>query len=166
MPLYEFQYPSQLPPQPDGKVVTILPSRFIQHVGPVLSVLIMPSLQHVAVVTKAGQKPPDPVQGIALIDTGASVTMVDESICKSMGLQPTGFAPLCHADGKSENRPCFAIQISFPNTPLAEPLFNPKVVSGNLQFGNPKYSLLLGRDLMINMKFVYNGFSGRFEIAL
>lgn len=165
MPLFEFQYPSKMPQQ-GGKTATIAPSRVIQHVGPVLTVFIMPSPQHIASVIKTGQKPADPVQGIALIDTGASVTMVDELICKNMGLQPTGFAPLCHADGKSEKRPCFAIQISFPNTPLATPLFHPRVVSGNLQAGNPKYSLLLGRDLMTNMKFVYNGFYGRFEIAL
>lgn len=153
-------------PQQGGKAVTIPPSRLIQHVGPVLPVFIMPSPQHIAAVTRASQNPPSPVQGVALIDTGASVTMVDESICRSMGLQPTGFARLSHAVGASDNRPCYAIQISFPNTPLAKPLFHPKVVSGNLQFGNPKYSLLLGRDLMTNMKFVYNGFAGRFEIAL
>lgn len=110
-----------------------------------------------------GLSTPLPIIGLAIIDTGATATAVDEEVCRRLGLQPTGMMKTAHAGGP-EIRACYPIQVAFPNTPLPSVTI-PRAMSVNLQFGEGPYILLFGRDLLRNMKFVYNGFAGRFEIA-
>jgi predicted aspartyl protease len=100
---------------------------------------------------------------LAIIDTGATATAVDEEVCRKLGLQATGTVKTAHAGG-SEVRACYPIEISFPGTPFS-PFTIPRAMSVNLQFGKTPYILLFGRDLLAKMKFVYNGLAGRFEIA-
>lgn len=131
--------------------------------GSVLSVVVSPTGQHLRGLELKGLSAPQPIVGFAIIDTGATVTAVDEGVCKRLGLQPTGMMKTAHAGG-AEIRACYPIQVTFPNAPL--PSFaTPRAMSVNLQAGKSPYILLLGRDLLKNMVFVYNGFAGRFEIA-
>jgi len=164
MPLFEYQFPARTA-EADGKPITISPSAHLQYFGPALEVVISPTPQHLEALASQDAPAPTPFQGLALIDTGASITTVDETICKTLGLKPTGYQKVAHAGGFSE-RPCFAVQIMFPNTPFPAPLFHPRVASVDLQYGNPRYALLLGRDLLARLKLVYNGVAGRFELAI
>ncbi|MEK6643084.1 MAG: hypothetical protein AABZ08_04190 [Planctomycetota bacterium] len=111
-------------------------------------------------MAERGAEVPSPISGLALIDTGASITAVDENVCRHLNLAPTDSILMSHAGGQ-ETRECFPVQIMFPGTPLP-PVANPRVVSCKL---DAPQILLLGRDLLSLMKFVYNGPQGRIEIA-
>jgi hypothetical protein len=164
MPLFEHQFQT-VNTEVDGKPVSVPPAFGLRGYGPALPVTISATPEYVEALTAAGTLPPAPIQGFALIDTGASITMVDESVCQTLGLQPTGFEKMAHVGGLDE-RACYPVQITFPNTPFSEPILAPRVVSADLKYGDPHYLLLFGRDLLSWMKFVYNGPAGRFEIAI
>ncbi|HPL75715.1 MAG TPA: hypothetical protein PKW18_14235 [Candidatus Sumerlaeota bacterium] len=109
-------------------------------------------------------KRPEPVKGLALIDTGATMTSVDEDVCKTLGLIPTGTIPIWHAGGTSVSL-CYPIEIEFLGTPIPT-MSHPRVATCHLsQMNGLNYILLLGRDILSMMKFTYNGLSGRIELA-
>ena len=98
-----------------------------------------------------------------MVDTGASVTAVDEGVCRQLGIKPTDQMKTAHAGGE-EVRACYPVQITFPGSPL--PSFtSPRTLCVDLQFGKSPYVLLVGRDLLARLKYVYNGPAGRIEIA-
>ncbi|NLV44454.1 MAG: hypothetical protein GXY07_08130 [Candidatus Hydrogenedentes bacterium] len=147
----------------EGKNIPIPPAQSLHVLGPVLQVVVSPTEEHIRALNQRGELPPQPVTGLALIDTGATATAVDEEVCRKLGLKPTGSMKTAHAGGPEE-RACYPIAISFPNTPFPA-ISTPTAMSVNLQFGKTPYILLFGRDLLVRIKFVYNGPAGRFEMA-
>jgi predicted aspartyl protease len=125
-----------------------------------LQVVISVTPQHADALAAKGEQPPKPLLGHALIDTGASITAVDEDVCRKLGLFSTGVVKMKHAGG-ADSRMCYPVQISFPGTPLPQ-FSNPRAVSCAL--GGP-HILLFGRDLLASLRFVYNGPAGRIEVA-
>ena len=162
MPLFEHNYTGVVR-SPDGKTTRRLSSEWLLRVtGPVLKVSITVTPEHAEKLSHAEGKPPKAVEGFALIDTGASVTAVDEGVCEQLGVTPTGIVKLSHAVG-TEERPCYPIQVFFPGTALP-PLSNPQAVSCKLG-GEQQTILLFGRDLLSQMRMVYHGPAGRIELA-
>lgn len=163
MPLFERNYEGVLQ-SPDGKTKErISPHIILQRTGPLLEVLISVTPEHKQKLAEQGAKPPEAIQGFALIDTGASITAVDEGVCEQLGLTPTGRIKLSHATG-TEDRSCYPVQIFFPGTPLP-PMGNPQTVSCKLGDGQPRIHLLFGRDLLSRLRMVYHGPAGRIELA-
>jgi hypothetical protein len=164
MPIFESHIQVRVQrPESDGKVLMMPPQHALQHAGPILQVTVSPTKQHIDALISQGQTPPEAIPGYAIIDTGASMTAVDEDVCRRLGLQPTGSQKTAHAGGP-DIRACYPIQVSFPGTPL--PSFStPRAMSVNLQFGKTPYILLFGRDLLARIKFVYNGPAGRIGLA-
>lgn len=148
MPVFERQISIQAKNR-DGKPIVLPPSQGLQAAGPVLSVVVSPTKQHLEGLALKGQPAPQPIVGFAIIDTGATATAVDEEVCKKLGLQPTGVVKTAHAGG-SEVRACYPIQITFPNTPFP-PITSPCAMSVNLQFGKtPLHSSLWTRPPIKN----------------
>ena len=163
MPLFERSYEGVLR-SPDGKTKERIPPHIIlQRTGPLLEVKISVTPEHQKKLAEQGTSPPEAIQGFALIDTGASITAVDEGVCEQLGLTPTGRVKLHHATG-TEDRSCYPIQIFFPGTALP-PMGNPQAVSCKLEGGQPRLLLLFGRDLLSRMRMVYHGPAGRIELA-
>jgi predicted aspartyl protease len=160
MPVFEVNFGAK--PSGSGRPL-VSPSQVLRLLGPVLTVVISPTSQHLQWL-QANEKPiPDPISGLALIDTGAAITAVDEQACNTLGLHATGVVPIAHAGGSSSH-PCYPVHISFPGTPLPS-LQNPRVASVKLSVGKQPIILLLGRDLLSKMRVVYNGPAGRIELA-
>ena len=157
MPLFEHNYVAVTP---EGKSSGVPPSAVLAGAGPLLQVAIAVTPEHAAQLSKDGKEPPKPISGYALIDTGASITAVDEGVCQKLGLPSTGVVSMTHAGG-DETRSCYPIQLLFPGTPIP-PLTNPRVVSCRMG-GN--YLLLFGRDLLSGIRMVYNDPAGRIELA-
>jgi len=162
MPLFERQYNAR-GITADRKAVTIPPSYMLQKFGPVLDAIVSPAKQRLDVLGEDRPAISAPISGLAIIDTGASGTSVDASVCEKLGIKPTARRKIAHAGG-SDIRSCYPIQISFPGSPLPA-IIVPRAMSADLQFGKTPYILLLGRDLLIRLRFVYNGPAGRIEIA-
>jgi len=162
MPAFEHVYGGQ-GISPEGQAITFPAGRALQLLGPSLSVVVSVTQEHQNALSLAGTAVPPAVPGMGLIDTGASFTAVDESVCQQLGLKPTGVVRMAHASG-SAVRNTYPIQIIFPGTGLPN-LFLPSAVSVNLAIGQgPKHIVLIGRDLLLHLRVVYNGPMGRVEI--
>lgn len=162
MPVFEHQYRGDAN-GPDGQKMRLPNHAALQRTGPILQVVISPTRQHLDSLAENNKAIPQPVSGFALIDTGATSTAVDESVCRELNISPTGAARTAHAGG-SEIRQCYPIQVSFPGSGLPSTVI-PTAMSVNLQFGKKPYVLLLGRDLLSRLRLVYNGPMGRIEVA-
>ena len=107
------------------------------------------------VMTQAGQPLPRPVSGMALFDTGASVTCVDASVITSLGVQPVGQGKV-HTPSGEANQSIFPARLSFPTMNFSMD-FN-AVFGANLA---PQGIIaLIGRDVLSNAVFTYNGPGG------
>jgi hypothetical protein len=139
----------------------------LRHFGPLISVEIaLPQAlaQHLAATN---QPVPAPIAGMALIDTGASITSVDNSVFQSLGVQPVGTAMVGAASGPSQQY-IYPASISFPATMLVGLAFN-QVLSCNLAgqpTGMPSPLIaLVGRDLLRHFVFIFNGPMGLITIT-
>ena len=144
-----------------------MPSFSTQHpnlaqVGPIAEVLIAPTQQLVQVLKAQGQPVPSPVKAIAMVDTGASGTVVTPSIVSALGIQPVGVATM-----------------STPSTtaPVPSRLFNVDLtfVIGNVNvagvvameapLGGQHIQCLIGRDILQHGVLVYIGYINQFTIS-
>lgn len=100
--------------------------------------------------------------GLALIDTGASVTSVDETRLRALGLRPKAFTDVATASSARVEQPIYTCVLSFPGTPLPTIPFNEVIGSNLAGFG---FSALIGRDVLANCQLVYNGPEGFWTIA-
>ena len=137
--------------------------------GPSLAIRITLPQSLEDFLTKSGMPIPSPVDGVALVDTGATYSALDEDVARQLGLQPVGTIDTLTAAGK---RTCsqFHARIFFPGSPL------PDVEAGRLTgvdlggqtapVQNKPILALLGRDLLSRFVFVYNGVLGQFSLSL
>lgn len=108
---------------------------------------------------------PQPVTGYALIDTGCTLTSVDDQTVQSLGLKPVGTASVGTAGGQSSiNR--YPAHVKFPGTNI-EIDYN-SVMSAKLdgqQFKGTPIIALVGRDILSACIFIYNGITGMYTFA-
>jgi len=89
-----------------------------QH-GPVLNVEVHVPNALAAQLAQAGQTVPSPVSGLALIDTGASISAVDDSIIQSLGVSPVGIATVKTPSGAARQNQ-YPVRFVFPGTSLPD----------------------------------------------
>jgi predicted aspartyl protease len=126
--------------------------------GPIIQVEIaMPrALQEFC--TKKNVQIPPPHTGYALIDTGASVTAIDEEVLEQLSILPIDSIPSATPSGQGRSF-VYPTSVSFPsvgiiNMPLS------RVIGCKLKWnndGNKEIIMLLGRDLLQYMVLIYNG---------
>ena len=106
MPTVEFNFALQAT-TPEGKQVSLSPRTRLQLMVACIGVIISPPNTKSAPATGKDLLP-ESVDGLALIDTGAATTAVDESVCQKLGLAPTGEMLMGHAGG-AEKRLCYPL---------------------------------------------------------
>jgi Aspartyl protease len=103
---------------------------------------------------------------VALIDTGASITSIDQSVFASLGVNPVGTAQVGTAGGQQQQS-TFPAKFSFPGTGLPT-IESPAALGCNLSgqvVGGNRVIALIGRDLLANCVLVYNGAVGMFSLS-
>lgn len=155
MPLFSHYWPDHTTGRTDLQQLQIR--------GPALQVEIAIADDLAAILLKANQPIPPPRLGTALIDTGASVTAVEETDLRALGLQPVGVSsPISTPDGTSRTYSLYACKLSFPGTPIPPLSFN-AVAGCNLTAFDHK--ALIGRDILSAFLLVYNGVEGSWTLA-
>jgi predicted aspartyl protease len=96
-----------------------------------------------------------------MIDTGASVTIINPEIAKTCKLRWTGRAKIIAVGGMSGEFPEHAAAISFPGTEL--PSFSAIRVIACPIMRRP-FSCLIGRDILQKFRLVYDGRTGEVEM--
>jgi hypothetical protein len=112
------------------------------------------------VLTELGRPIPPPMITKGLIDTGCSITSIDQSIAESLNLPSQGKVKVYTAAGPSTS---YAYEVGIFFGPLLEGRPSWRVHSARLS--NPQFKVLIGRDIMESWAITYNGSFGYFSIS-
>lgn len=156
MPLYNRFYLLQ---QPSGQTIHPIP---LMRMGPQLDVEVHVPQALEDLFSQQGKPVPKPIAGKALIDTGASITAVDDSIIISLGVQPVGVTAV-HTPSGSVQQNQYPVRFSFPGSGLPGLSVHQAIGSILLPQG---IVALIGRDALSSVVLVYNGPGGFVTLAL
>jgi len=109
------------------------------------------------------ENPPGAVKGRALIDTGASISVVDIRVLEGLGLRPINTIPIrgC-SDTASLQAPTFMVRFQFASRDLKDRVL--VVVGLPLARKTGDEIALLGRDILRTARFVYDGPAGGYSL--
>ena len=135
--------------------------------GPIIRVQIEVPTALAESLRLANQPIPNPIDGIAFIDTGATITSVDASQFARLGVNPVGLRNVGTAAGPMQQS-TYPARFTFPGTPL--PAFDLAQIlgcdlTGQTVMGQNPLLALIGRDILGRAVFVYNGSAGMFSIS-
>lgn len=129
--------------------------------GPVVEVFIGPTKALVDAMRTRKMPAPSPSRVMAMIDTGASCTVISPSVAGIMGLQPVDVARM---STPSTQQPMVAnlynVSIEFPNRVVASDVL---AVEAPL-VGQP-IQCLIGRDILSQGVLVYIGYTNQFTLS-
>lgn len=129
--------------------------------GPHVPILVSATLFEVQEGSAVGLEFPElPVR--ALIDTGASLTVINPEIAATCKLKQTGFQKISAVGGLAGEYPEYAAAISFPGSEIPS-LGAARVVACPI-IRQPFYSCLIGRDILQKWILIYNGHTGEIEV--
>jgi hypothetical protein len=134
--------------------------------GPLLDVVIAVTDSREQALKLAGETVPNPVVARVLVDTGASHTMIEESVLKPLALTPTGSIG-CHTPttaGKPKQMSLYDVKLTIP-APRGSRIFAAMPISaGDGSLIPQGIHGLLGRDVLKDCVLVYNGELGIFTL--
>lgn len=129
--------------------------------GPIVEVVIGPGRAFVEELSAKGQPVPAPVRAIAMIDTGASGTVISPTIVQSLGLQPVGVAQM---STPSTHQPVqasiFNINLDFPHGVTIN-----DAAAIEAPLSGQHIQCLVGRDILQHGVLVYVGYINQFTLS-
>jgi len=133
--------------------------------GPIVSLHLGASLQRQTAIKAAGQPIPPIVKVNALIDTGASGTVIEEKVLHQLGLTPTGAINIFTPSTKGTPVTCMTYDVFLG---LYHPTFS--LLNGNFpvvasDFSGQSIQALIGRDLLKQCVLIYNGDNNTFTLG-
>ena len=129
--------------------------------GPRLEVLIGVSEPTHQAIRETGQEPPEPVRVRALIDTGASTTVIAASLVPRLGLFPSGSKNILTPSCADHEAITYDISLYFPSHNMPFP--HVCVIAAPLD--GQGISCLIGRDILSRGLLIYEGYANRFILS-
>ena len=133
--------------------------------GAFLELEVSASLPRIKALQAAGRVTPTPVRIRGLIDTGASGTAIDPDSLKALQLSPTGQIPIHTPSTRGA-------PVAFDQYDVMLRLLHPKlsiyfqalpVIAAKVEAQG--FQALIGRDVLKECLFVYNGAANIFSLA-
>jgi predicted aspartyl protease len=109
-----------------------------------------------------GLTPPEPVAGLALIDTGASATCVDDEAAANLGIPVVDVVTIASASHASTQQNVYPV--SFQIQGLSATVDSLRCVGAPLRAQG--LLALFGRDLLQQCTLFYNGWTGQITLAI
>ncbi len=113
-------------------------------------------------ILQAGGTLPAPVAGLALIDSGATSTCIDETIAQQLNLPAIDVVTIASATHASVQQSVYPIKVEVVGLPIA--INAPRAIGAPLQ--SQGILVLLGRDVLQHCVLVYNGPAGSFSLSI
>ena len=131
----------------------------LQQTGPIVDIKIAVGSVIEEVLQKNRENIPTPVSTVAMIDTGATSTVIQDSTAKALNLNPVGVALI--NTPSSTNVQCYEylIRLLFPNNVVIETV----AIAAPLQ--NQHIQCLIGRDVLRHGVFIYTGYINSFTLS-
>ena len=120
MPILNVQFAGQ-GKLPDGTAVPIPPQGVLTQRSPIVQVTVSVGQQIATQVLQGGGTLPPPVSGLALIDTGASVTCVDQDAANQLQLPAIDVVQIASASHAAAEQNVYPIQIEVMGLRLRTP---------------------------------------------
>lgn len=131
--------------------------------GPCIEVIVMNSRDVIEAGRAVGLDYPEPRRMKALLDTGASVTVISKVYANHCRLFQTNEGSEITAIGSTHHCGEHAGAISFPDTDLRP--FDPVCILSAVFTKQPNYACLIGRDILRNWVLNFDGRSRRVTIS-
>ena len=128
--------------------------------GLLIPVLLLPSVPIAEMLTKEGKQIPEPIKLIALVDTGATRTVIRSGICSNLSLTARNRVQIGTA-----GEPCFADEF---DVSLFFPLLNvgfDTIFVLEAPLAGQNITCLIGRDLLSRGILFYNGFDNSYTLG-
>jgi Aspartyl protease len=140
----------------------VFPNRVpnLQQVGPIIEIIIFPAQPLVLKISEAG-KLPNTKKVIALIDTGASGSCINDPIAKELGLIDRDVVLVSTPSGAAQ-QPVYDIGIALPG--LTKNPLPVQALGANLD--NQPFAALIGRDILVHCTLIYNGWDNSYQLHL
>jgi predicted aspartyl protease len=142
----------------EGKSVPLSPALALRQRGPVVQVSV--TIEQNAGRAFSDHVWPQPRTGLALIDTGASNTCIDEALARELGLPVVDVGRLSSATHAEQQCNVYPVEIALPTVVLS----SPRTLGASLA---PQGLIaLIGRDVLQSCLFFYNGPVGQITLSL
>lgn len=138
----------------------------LTQAGPVLQVEVSIPTALAQLLSNTSQNIPQPAVGLALVDTGASRSCVDQQAITTLGVNPVGSVSVGTPAGPAQQF-LYPARFHFPAQQM-EFEFT-QVVGANLTgqlIGGQPLLALIGRDVLARCVFIYNGTMGAWTLTL
>ena len=133
----------------------------LAQIGPVLDVAVAPTQALVQQLHRVNATIPPPVRVSALVDTGASGTVLTPSVLQQLGVQPIGVVSM---STPSTTQPVpasqYVVNIVLPNRVVV-----PNVVVMEAPLGGQNIQCLIGRDILSAGVLIYIGHTNQFTLS-
>jgi hypothetical protein len=135
--------------------------------GALVDIFVALSTHRVDVLKAAGMGFPRPEMAKAMIDTGAGISSISPSIAQRLALISTGVTAIHSATtgGAPQNCNLYDVCLAFVQPSVKVLGVNIPVIELDLSASTPGVDVLLGRDLLRQCLFIYDGQSGTFVLA-
>lgn len=161
MPILHTQLRAQAK-TPQGQVVEVSPSVVLQRQGPCVQVSIGLAQSIANQLLQQGKSLPKPVSGVALIDTGATSTCIDDGAAKQLQLPVVNVVNVASASHASTPQNVYPIQVEVVGLPIS--IEAPNAIGAALA---PQGLLaLIGRDVLQHCTLFYNGITGEITLSI
>ncbi len=131
----------------------------LKEVGPVVEVRLAVGSIIEEISRKSSKDVPTPVQALAMIDTGATGTVVQEDIVRQLNLNPVGLTLINTPSSTSVQCYEYLIRLLFPNNVVVEGV----VIAAPLK--GQHIQCLIGRDVLQHGVFIYTGYTNSFTLS-
>lgn len=131
----------------------------LRRIGPVIDVILTPSAEY----AKALDIPVSSIKTVvvsAMIDTGASGTVISEGLAAKLGIEPIGKIKMHTPSTTNIIYPQYNIQIIFPKNVIFSSIV---VTEAPLQ--GQHIQCLIGRDVLEEGVLIYNGYDNSFTLS-
>jgi predicted aspartyl protease len=147
---------------PDGRTVQIPASIALLQTGPFVQVVIELAQSFAEPLVQQGQTVPRPMAGVALVDTGASTTCIDDTLAQSLGFPVIDVVQMTSASHVGTDANVYPIQMEIVGSPVKVNV--PRSLGANL---TPQGIVaLIGRDYLQHCTLFDNGPLGQITLSI
>lgn len=108
---------------------------------------------------------PPPIRVKALLDSGCTVTSIDQELAKKLNLKTIGFNQVFTANGPVQS-PLHVVSLAFPGVAPGPTLKGIDLLTvQTVNLAGQQFGVLIGRDIMSRWAIHYNGPAGFISIA-
>lgn len=160
MPILHIQFNAQ-GTNNQGQVVKVNPGIVLQRQGPCVQVTIGLAQSIAEQLLQQGKPVPQPISGLALIDTGATSTCIDDEAAQKLQLPVTNVVNVASASHSSTPQNVYPIQVQITGLPIS-------IESGAVgaALAPQKLLALIGRDVLQHCTLFYNGITGQITLSI